>query len=81
MKDELRQQRQHCRLLTREGAVFRQIAFPVPVFDYLKTWQRDHEARTGERLNNNQALGVILREHMAMNEASEGPKRGATGRP
>lgn len=45
------------------GVVFRQIAFPVRAFDYLKAFQRRHLARTGEHLTNNGALSLILREH------------------
>ncbi|MBS1129423.1 MAG: hypothetical protein H6R16_425 [Proteobacteria bacterium] len=51
-----------------EQLVFRQVAFPVSAFDYLKDFQRDIERRTGERLNNNQVLARILGEHRQSNE-------------
>ncbi len=55
-----------------EQLVFRQVAFPVSSFDYLKDYQRDIERRTGERLNNNQVLSRILSEHRQFNiEGSE----------
>lgn len=54
-----------------ETLVFRSIAFPVSAFDWLKQFQRNHEQRTGERLNNNQALAYILAEHRQTNEESE----------
>jgi len=54
-----------------ETLVFRQVAFPVSAFDYLKQFQRDHERSTGIHLNNNQALARIMAEHRQSNEASE----------
>lgn len=54
-----------------EQLVFRQVAFPVSAFDHLKDYQRDIERRTGERLNNNQALARIMAEHKQSNVASE----------
>lgn len=50
-----------------EQLVFRQVAFPVSAFDYLKELQRDIERRTGEHLNNNQVLARILAEHRQSN--------------
>jgi len=51
--------------------VFRQIAFPLNTFDYLKSFQRTYADRHGVTLNNNQALAVILAEHQqATNEES-----------
>lgn len=49
-----------------EQVVFRQIAFPVSAFDYLKEYQRGHLARTGEHLTNNAALASIMKEHQQM---------------
>lgn len=54
-----------------EQLVFRQVAFPVSAFDYLKDFQRDIERRTGQRLNNNQVLARILAEHRQSNVDSE----------
>ncbi len=55
---------------SNEQLVFRQVAFPVSSFDYLKDYQRDIERRTGEHLNNNQVLARILAEHKQTNEES-----------
>jgi hypothetical protein len=60
-----------------EQLVFRQVAFPVSAFDYLKDFQRDIERRTGERLNNNQVLARILAEHQQSTVESE--EHGNTG--
>lgn len=49
-----------------EQLVFRQVAFPVSAFDYLKEFQRGYEKTHGVRLNNNQTLAVILAEHKQM---------------
>ncbi|UCV22514.1 hypothetical protein [Ferribacterium limneticum] len=54
-----------------EQLVFRQVAFPVSAFDYLKDFQRDIERQTGQRLNNNQVLARILAEHRQSNVDSE----------
>lgn len=55
------------RQATSEPLVFRQVAFPVASFDYLKAYQRAVESNTGERLNNNQILALILAEHQQFN--------------
>ncbi|MEZ7911172.1 MAG: hypothetical protein QMB55_05050 [Propionivibrio sp.] len=47
--------------------VFRQVAFSVASFDYLKDFQRSRERAQGVRLNNNQTLAIILAEHQRMN--------------
>lgn len=46
-----------------ERLVFRQVAFPVSAFDYLKDYQRAYEQQHGIRLNNNQCVAMILAEH------------------
>ena len=46
-----------------EAVVFRQVAFPVSSFDYLKDYQRGYERTHGARLSNNQCLTLILAEH------------------
>jgi hypothetical protein len=51
-----------------EKLVFRQVAFPVSAFDYLKEVQREHERQTGAKLTNNQVLALILAEHQQSNE-------------
>ncbi len=53
-----------------EPLVFRQVAFPLSAFDYLKEFQRGYEKTHGVRLNNNQVLAVILAEHKKTNEES-----------
>lgn len=58
-----------------EKAVFRSIAFPVSAFDYLKAFQREHERTHGERLNNNEALALILSQHRTMT-TEESEERG-----
>jgi len=50
-------------ILTGCPTVYRHIAFPLPAFDYLKEFQRGYEAQHGARINNNQALAIILAEH------------------
>lgn len=52
---------------SNEQLVFRQVAFPVSSFDYLKVYQRDIERQTGQRLNNNQVLARIMAEHRQSN--------------
>lgn len=47
----------------QETLVFRSVAFPLSAFDYLKDFQRDYEKKHGARLNNNQALVIIIKEH------------------
>ena len=56
-----------------EQLVFRQVAFPVSAFDYIKEFQRGYEKTNGVRLNNNQILAVILAEHKHMTEESGEP--------
>ena len=55
----------------REQQVFRQIAFPISAFDYLKDFQRGYEQRHGVHLTNNQALAIILSEHKQSVESEE----------
>lgn len=54
-----------------EPLVFRQVAFTVSAFDYLKEFQRGYEKTHGVRLNNNQVLAVIFAEHKQLNGESE----------
>lgn len=56
---------------SNEPLVFRQVAFPVSSFNYLKDFQRDIEQKTGQRLNNNQVLARIMAEHRQFNVESE----------
>ena len=49
--------------LHTEPPVFRNISFPVSVFDYLKDYQRERERETGERLSISRAVCRILMEH------------------
>ena len=50
--------------------VYRHLALPVPVFDYLKNYQRSHKARHGEHLTIAQVVTAIVRDHQ-QNEESE----------
>ena len=43
-----------------QSPVYRQLALPVPVFDYIKQYQRSHEARTGKHLTINQTVSAIV---------------------
>lgn len=52
--------------MENEKPIFRQIAFPLSAFDYLKHYQREHLARTGQCITNNEALASILKEHKTM---------------
>lgn len=58
--------------MKHESVVFRSIAFPVSVFDYLKGFQRAYKREHGIDLTNNQAIAVILKEHQ---RAAEGGQR------
>jgi hypothetical protein len=46
-----------------ESLVYRQVALPVSAFDYVKAFQREHEARYGVRLTNSQVLTAIINQH------------------
>lgn len=54
--------------------VCRQLAIPVQLFDYLKTYQRDHMARHGEHLTLVQTVAAIVRDHQR-NEEREARER------
>lgn len=62
---------QHEQYQGAEKTVFRNIALPVSAFDYLKDFQREYERRHGARLNNNQALTIILKQHQQFIAESE----------
>ena len=47
----------------KEKAVYRQLALPVPVFDYIKDTQRAQQVRQGHPLTINQIVSQIIREH------------------
>lgn len=66
---------------SNEQLVFRQCAFPVSAFDWLKEYQRDIERLSGERLNNNQVLARILAEHKQTVESEEHGNTGNQARP
>lgn len=51
--------------------VFRHLAFPLATFDRLKDYQRQHEARTGQRLTLVQTITAIVREHQANEESDK----------
>lgn len=56
---------------TAEPVIFRQVAFPLSSFDYLKDYQRRYEEQHGARLTNNQTLALILKEHQQQNPINE----------
>ncbi|RZK99795.1 MAG: hypothetical protein EOP36_18095 [Rubrivivax sp.] len=49
--------------------VFRCIALPVEVFDYLKQTQRRIQETEGHRLSNNRLIARLLLEHKATTAA------------
>lgn len=49
--------------MTNQAVVFRNFALPVPTFDHLKDVQRGYEEQHGVKINNNQTLAIILRQH------------------
>lgn len=58
--------------MRNEKTVFRQFALPVSVFDHLKQFQRDYQAKHGVRLTNNEVLGIIVKQHETMITNVEG---------
>lgn len=48
--------------------VYRHLALPVPVFDYLKNYQRSHKARHGEHLTIAQVVTAIVHDHQRNEE-------------
>lgn len=52
--------------------VFRNFALPVPAFDHLKEFQRSYEGQHGVKINNNQALAIILEQHRQMFDERNG---------
>ncbi len=46
-----------------QSPVYRQLALPVPVFDYIKNYQRAHAVRFGEHLSINQTVAAIVLSH------------------
>lgn len=54
--------------MQHESVVFRSIAFPVSVFDYLKDFQRQYKRKHGVALTNNQIIAIILKEHQQRGE-------------
>ena len=57
--------------MTNEQVVFRNIAFPISAFDYLKAFQRTYYQKHRISLTNNQTLAIILKEHQLHIEESE----------
>lgn len=48
--------------------VYRQLAFPLAVFDYIKVTQRKLQATTGQTLTLNQVITAIAMEHKHLTE-------------
>lgn len=47
----------------KEKVIYRSVAIPVSAFDLLKEFQREYERKHGVRLNNNEALTIIIKQH------------------
>lgn len=56
---------QHPRQPPYQPPVFRQLAIPVPVFDYIKQYQRDHQATRGEHLTIVQVISAMVLGHQS----------------
>ena len=54
-----------------QAPVYRQLALPVPVFDYIKDYQRGHFGRTGEHLTIAQVVSAIVKGYQQLNEERE----------
>lgn len=52
--------------MQHEKTVFRQFSLPVSVFDHLKQFQRDYQAKHGVQLTNNEVLSIIVKQHQTM---------------
>lgn len=61
-----------------QSPVYRQLALPVPVFDYIKDYQRAHMARLGEHLTITQTVTAIVMSHQQLNEEREAHERAST---
>ncbi|MDP3864912.1 MAG: hypothetical protein Q8Q75_09375 [Rhodoferax sp.] len=51
--------------------VYRNLSLPVPVFDYIKDYQRAYRARLGEQLTITQTVSAIVLAHQQQSEESE----------
>lgn len=60
---DMEHQRSSTAALLGAPLIFRQVAFPLAAFDYLKDFQRAYQGKYGVQLTNNQALALILGEH------------------
>ena len=49
--------------MNQQSPVYRQLALPVPVFDYIKDYQRGHMGRTGEHLSITKTVSAIVLGH------------------
>lgn len=47
----------------KEKVVYRSVAIPVSAFDILKEFQREYERKHGVKLNNNEILTIIIKQH------------------
>lgn len=56
----------------------RVFVLPLPVFEYLKQYQRALTTRTGQHLNNSQVLAQLLTEHQAHIGTNGNPSHKAT---
>ena len=51
-----------------QSPVYRQLALPVQVFDYIKNFQRAFTVRTGQHLTINQTVAAIVLGHQQNEE-------------
>jgi hypothetical protein len=47
----------------QEKYIYRSLSIPLCTFEYMKEFQRDHMALTGEHLSNSKVLAMILSQH------------------
>lgn len=60
---------------TPERVVYRNLSLPVPVFDYIKDYQRAYMARLGEHLTITQTVSAIVLAHQQQSEEREAHKQ------
>lgn len=51
--------------------IFRSFALPLVTFEYLKLFQRNYLSKYEVKINNNQALAILLKEHKNQKEGNE----------
>ena len=59
--------------------IFRNFALPLATFEYMKSFQRDYEARFGSKLSNTQVLTLILSQHQQLTQSASGQSHSPQG--